>query len=117
MSTGLALLYEKVTSHRPDETDESSCGNTLEEFRDLYAEDKELDRVTYARTVPSRRRAASGIGGLDDDGPQFVEPRTRKGQTLMTDLTIPFNSSAIYRTVGSSFIRRELVWVPLPRAA
>ncbi|MCA9070821.1 MAG: DUF1553 domain-containing protein, partial [Planctomycetaceae bacterium] len=39
---GLALLYEKITSHRPDEKLMRLLRETLQEFRDLYAEDKAL---------------------------------------------------------------------------
>lgn len=38
----LALLYEKVTSHRPDDARLQYLRETLSEFRDLYSDDKEL---------------------------------------------------------------------------
>lgn len=39
---GLALLYEKVTSHRPDQKRMRLLKETLKEFRELYSEDKTL---------------------------------------------------------------------------
>ena len=39
---GLARLYEKVTSHRPDADRMQLLRETLGEFRDLYAENKKL---------------------------------------------------------------------------
>ena len=42
VSQGLALLYEKVTSHRPDQARMQLLQETLGEFRVLYTEDKTL---------------------------------------------------------------------------
>ena len=39
---GLALLYEKVTSHRPDEERLQFLRKTLDEFIELYSNDKPL---------------------------------------------------------------------------
>jgi hypothetical protein len=42
VSQGLTLLYEKVTSHRPDQARMQLLQETLGEFRVLYTEDKTL---------------------------------------------------------------------------
>ena len=39
---GLVLLYEKVTSHRPNQDRLQLLQETLAEFRDLYSDDKQL---------------------------------------------------------------------------
>ena len=39
---GLVLLYEKVTSHRPDQERLRLLQETLDQFRDLYADDNQL---------------------------------------------------------------------------
>ncbi|MBP88135.1 MAG: chromosome segregation protein [Planctomycetaceae bacterium] len=42
VSKGLTRLYEKVTSHRPDQQRTQLLQETLDEFRALYSEDKAL---------------------------------------------------------------------------
>jgi hypothetical protein len=56
---GLSLLYEKVTSHKPDQDQMKLLSQALEEFRAMYAKDKELTEeitpemtdVTFDRRV------------------------------------------------------------------
>ena len=64
---------------------------TLDEFRKLYAAEKSLaEAVTPDLAEADQSSAIGEIAALDDDRPQFVEPRSRKGETLMNDLTKPF---------------------------